>query len=62
MAGAVWASDDGTAWVLVDAAGLTGIGGDTPAEWHFAATEKRAVALASAADSEELLARVSVRE
>ncbi len=60
--GAVWASDDGTAWVLVDAAGLTGIGGDTPAEWHFAATEKRAVALASAADSEELLALVSVRE
>jgi hypothetical protein len=60
--GAVWASDDGTEWARVEPAGLTGIAGDTPAEWHFAATADRAVALGSASDSEALQARVSVRE
>jgi hypothetical protein len=58
--GAVWASVDGTTWAPVEAGGLEGIGGDSPAEWHVAARPGVAVALSQISDTGEPRAMVSV--
>ena len=58
--GAVWASDDGTAWAPDTR--FTAGGDASVDEWHLAATTDTAVALGARRDTHELRGLVSVRE